>query len=262
MKKRKWWLTVCVLLCLAAVSACAQTSSYENAIYVYMCGSTLESHRGSATDNITEMLSANMPEDTCIVLQTGGARKWRDYNISNDHLTRFIITADGMREIEKLGPASMGDQATLNDFLTFCGENYPATHTGVIFWDHGSGSVDGICFDENHNMDALSIPEFADALSMATQNGQQKYDFIGFDACLMANYETAEAIHNYADYMIASEGMEPVSGWNYATLAERFGEDTFLQDMLDGYAQKCTAYDADVYTLSCIDLTRFWSVII
>ena len=257
MKNMKLWLLMVALLYMAALPAYAQTNEYENAVYIYMCGSTLETRRGCATDNIAEMLSADIPDGTCIVIQTGGARKWRDYDISGDHLTRFVITADGMQEIEKLESASMGNQDTLDDFLAFCSESYPAENTGLIFWNHGSGSINGVCFDENYNMDALTILEFANALGVATGNGQQKYDFIGFDACLMANYETAKAIHNYADYMIASEELEPLGGWDYVTLVENFGKDTFLQDMLDSYTKKCMENAVDVYTLSCIDLTQF-----
>ncbi|MCR5235609.1 MAG: hypothetical protein K6E34_00220 [Lachnospiraceae bacterium] len=35
------------------------------------------------------------------------------------------------------------------------------------------------------------------------------FDFIGFDACLMATVETAYMLSPYADYMIASEEFEP-----------------------------------------------------
>ncbi len=257
MKSMKWWLLACALLCTTALTAYAQPDEYQNAVYIYMCGSTLETRRGCATDNIAEILAADLPEDTCIVIQTGGARRWRDYGISGNHLTRFVITSDGMQEVERLESASMGNKDTLADFLLFCAEGYPAAYTGLIFWDHGGGSVNGVCFDENHGMDALTIPEFSDALGIATGNGQRKYDFIGFDACLMATCETAKAIQPYADAMIASQELEPLGGWDYRTLVERLGEDTFLQDVLDSYARKCREKGVNVYTLSCIDLTQF-----
>lgn len=256
-----WKYFMVVLLFFLMLSACApmdaSAAKYENAIYIYMCGSTLETGRGCATTNISEMLSADIPEDTCIVIETGGARRWRDYDISPEHLTRLLITADGMQEIEKIDAASMGDKDTLADFLEFCNENYPAENTGLVFWDHGGGSIKGVCFDENYNMDALTIPEFSQVLGIVTQNGQRKYDFIGFDACLMANYETAGAIYGYADYMIASEELEALGGWNYVALAEKFGEDTFYEELLKGYSEKCEANAVGVYTLSCIDLTEF-----
>ena len=42
-----------------------------------------------------------------------------------------------------------------------------------------------------------------------------KFDFVGFDACLMATYEMAAHMASYADYMVASEELEPGIGWNY-----------------------------------------------
>ena len=44
-----------------------------------------------------------------------------------------------------------------------------------------------------------------DEINTALENAGVKFDFIGFDACLMATAETALVCSEYADYMIASE---------------------------------------------------------
>ena len=52
-------------------------------------------------------------------------------------------------------------------------------------------------------------------INKALKDSGITYDFIGFDACLMATVETALVASNYADYMIASEETEPGVGWYY-----------------------------------------------
>jgi hypothetical protein len=41
------------------------------------------------------------------------------------------------------------------------------------------------------------------------------FDLIGFDACLMSTLELAKAVKPSADYMLASESIEPTHGWDY-----------------------------------------------
>lgn len=45
-----------------------------------------------------------------------------------------------------------------------------------------------------------------------------KVRILGFDACLMASAEVAFTVSPYADYLIASQEVEPGNGWNYSFL--------------------------------------------
>lgn len=74
----------------------------------------------------------------------------------------------------------------------------------------------GICFDETADNDSLTIHEVNDALYAVQQKDPDFHlDIIGFDACLMATYEMAVHLPSYADYMVASEELEPSLGWSY-----------------------------------------------
>ena len=42
-----------------------------------------------------------------------------------------------------------------------------------------------------------------------------KFDLIGFDTCLMQNFDLAYKLEPYADYFLASEETESGFGWNY-----------------------------------------------
>ena len=49
------------------------------AIYWYLCGSDLESNYGSATEDLSELMEAELPENVKIVIETasGKMRRWK-----------------------------------------------------------------------------------------------------------------------------------------------------------------------------------------
>lgn len=135
---------------------------------------------------------------------------------------------------------------------------FPAEEYALILWNHGGGSVRGICLDQNYGNDSLTLPELETALSSAVQSTGQKFSFIGFDACLMATLDIALIAARFSENMIASQELEPAAGWDYEVLAERLGSADFYESVLDGYAAKCAG--KEYYTLSHIDLSAFGAV--
>ena len=78
----------------------------------------------------------------------------------------------------------------------------------LILCDHGSGSVSGYGYDEKHKTSgSMSLS----GINKALKAGGVEFDFVGFDACLMATAETGLMLNSYADYMIASEETSPAS---------------------------------------------------
>lgn len=49
-------------------------------------------------------------------------------------------------------------------------------------------------------------------------NAAFKFDVIGFDACLMAMYETSAVLTPCANFLLASQLLEPGTGWDYSAL--------------------------------------------
>lgn len=226
---------------------------------LYVCGNNLETKQGSATKNIAELLSAELPDNVTVLIQTGGTRKWRNYGISSDTLSRYTVKDGDIDLLETCPNASMGDGSTLAAFLKWAADKYPAEQNGLILWDHGGGSLDGVCYDELYGNDALTLCELDTALAEVYAITQRKYEFIGFDACLMATYETALTLAPYAENMVASEEKEPSGGWNYKALAENIGKEGFYDVLLSTYAEKSAR--KNYYTLSHIDLNTFSDVI-
>lgn len=48
-------------------------------------------------------------------------------------------------------------------------DTYPAERYGLILWNHGSGTIDGLCFDQQFHNDSLTLPELDVALAEGTR---------------------------------------------------------------------------------------------
>jgi hypothetical protein len=118
--------------------------------------------------------------------------------------------------LEDIGEANMGDAAVLEEFISWAIENYPARRYAVIISSHGGG-WHAIGPDEGNNGDMLELPEIDAALaSVRARYNIDRFDIVGFDACLMSTVEVAAAIAPHAHYMLASQEVVPGQGWDYA----------------------------------------------
>ena len=234
----------------------------EWAVYWYLCGSDLESGHQAASDDISELLSVTLPENTEFVIEAGGTARWDNAKIDENKLTRLTYCGDKLSVEEKTDLKNMGDPETLSDFLLFCLEKHPAKHSMLLVWDHGGGTLGGVSYDANFNMDSLSLPELTEGLEGGIPEGK-KLDIIGFDACLMSTLDTVMAVSDYADYMVASQQLEPVCGWNYSYIAKALQDPIALTardlgvKVCDSFYEGCMTYGlADAATLALTDLGK------
>jgi len=231
-------------------------------IMIYMCGTDLESRSGMATNDMREMAAANLSSKINIIIYTGGCTGWRTNGISNGTNQIYKLQNGQLAQIvQDAGDKSMTDPNTLSEFIQFCAKNYAADRYDLIFWDHGGGSISGFGYDERHKSSgSMDLSE----MNTALKNGGVTFDFIGFDACLMATLETAVMTSNYADYMIASEETEPGIGWYYTDWLNALSRDTSMptveigKNIVDGFVDECNRKCAgQKTTLSVIDLAEF-----
>ncbi len=227
-------------------------------VMVYMIGSDLESEYGAATNDINEMIYSGIQNNINIVVETGGSQQWDNPLISNNRLERYSITSDGLHRLDVIENDSMTNPDTLSSFISYAAENFPANRYFLILWDHGGGSVSGYGYDENH-YDDNSLPP--NMIAKALKDGGVKFDIIGFDACLMGNLETALALEPYADYMVASEEVEPCDGWYYSNFIKILDENKSISSLdlakriIDDYREYSIKEDEESeITLSIIDL--------
>ncbi|MBO6157657.1 MAG: hypothetical protein J6P72_00180 [Firmicutes bacterium] len=235
-------------------------------IFVYLCGSDLESSRfdgGMASEDLTEMIKGSGSENVRFVVETGGSGYWHSTFVDNRGNCRLLIQNGQVTRVVEKTRSNMGKTSTLADFLSWGLKNYASDHMGVILWNHGGGSITGVCFDEQSYYDSLSLREMDAAFISVLPLLSKKFDFIGFDACLMATIETANLMASYADYLVASQESEPGSGWDYIAIGKYLtntpgsSASALGKIICNSFLESCKAMrDDDIATLSVIDLDK------
>ena len=236
---KKGLLAMIALALLLGLCACAEGEETAETdawtVMIYMCGSDLESRHSCATGNLEEIARVRTPQNEFremvsqapdlaeamsyspgkvnVLIETGGARAWHTYALGMNSRTnalqiwRYNMATDtetGTFTLEeKLPLASMAQPDTLSDFIRWGTAHYPAEKYGLVLWGHGGGSATGIFIDELFNNEYMTL----DLLNLALSDGGTHFEAVLFDACMMANIETACAIQEYANWMIASEEM-------------------------------------------------------
>lgn len=142
--------------------------------------------------------------------------------------------------------ANLGDASTLEKFIRFCKENYPAGHYALILSNHGGGAMKknispispsyeefsgtvnlqietNICQDDTSSSDILYTSEISDKLA-----AEDSVDLFALDACLMSSVEFAYQFRNdtgntgfKSDYMVASAPNETSNGFAYESIFKR-----------------------------------------
>ena len=229
-------------------------------IMIYMCGTDLESNYGMATADLNEMLHADIADNVNIIIETGGTKKWQNTVISNKTNQIYQIKNDGIVRLQSdLGKKAMTKASTLTEFIDYCETNFPANRYALIMWDHGGGSASGYGYDEQFPNTGMTL----DVFNKALKDAGCVFDFIGFDACLMATLETALVAEQYADYFIASEETEPGCGWYYTNWLTKLSKNTSMdtvaigKTIIDDFTVACRQQSAsNQTTLSIVDLAE------
>ncbi len=174
---------------------------------------------------LVDRSNKNNEDDGYTDRPVGGLKNWTT--------AKYLYIEKGrLREIADWGEVNMGDPANFKKFLQTAASQFPAQHYGLIFGDHGAGWI-GISGDESadgDNLDTVELPAVFKEITAKTG----KFDLIGFDACLMANFEAAKAIAPFGKTMIASEELEPGNGWNYTPLLGAFTQNPNMDSVALG----------------------------
>ena len=234
-------------------------------VMIYMCGTDLESKYGMGTSDLGEMVKATISDKVNVIVETGGCRAWKNNIVSSSVNQIYQVQTGGLKRLESnFGTAAMTNPDNLATFIQYCTKNYPANRNILILWDHGGGSLSGYGYDEKQSTGftsaaSMTLPQ----IDAALKKGGCTFDWIGFDACLMATLETAMVCNPYADYMIASEESEPGTGWYYTDWLTALSQNTsastesigkVIVDTFISASQRAQA-NAQV-TLSVLDLAK------
>lgn len=175
----------------------------------------------------------------------------------NAPITSKKVTDSGL--IPANNEIDSGDPKLFAKFMDWATQKYPADHTGVIIWNHGSGifrgqpkelknaslkmpeviTQKGFAWDDHGGN--MNLKDLNPALDLAVKNTGKKLDFLDFDACLMAHVEAAYQIKDHVNYLIASEKTEAGDGNDYWGITENISKNPgwsgkdFATDMVKGY---------------------------
>ena len=230
-------------------------------IMVYMCGTDLESNSGMGTSDLQEMLNADVSDKVNLIVFTGGCKQWRNNVVSSSVNQIYQITKGKIKCLaNNAGNGAMTDPATLRSFIQWTSKNFPANRNMLILWDHGGGSVSGFGYDQKNSYPkSMSL----ERIDQALKNSKIKFDFIGFDACLMATTETALMLSDRADYLISSEETEPGKGWYYTDWLTNLSANTSMptlevgKQIVDDYTVTSAKIRGNQQTtLSVVDLAE------
>lgn len=190
--------------------------------------------------------------------------------------TYEVVSNNGINSLKLLKTYDNNQYIVDKDFfisaIDFTTDYAPASKYDLVIWDHGGGpggyGEDEFLRDylEKHKelqdtiKNTVTLKSISEILagSSYVKNGG-KFDFIGFDACLMGNYEVASTVAPYAEYYIGSEENEPGYGWDYNVFFNTLGANPMVSTIdlgsaiIDGFINQ---YDKGNSTLSMVDLGK------
>ena len=106
-------LCMLVLLCGLSFPCPAAAAEKDLTLMIYMAGSDLETQNGAASADIREMLDAGCDFGRMnVVILAGGAERWH-LGLNPEELSVLQLGVRGMRVVQRLPQASMGQPDTL-----------------------------------------------------------------------------------------------------------------------------------------------------
>ncbi|OGT50503.1 MAG: hypothetical protein A3E82_03310 [Gammaproteobacteria bacterium RIFCSPHIGHO2_12_FULL_38_11] len=179
------------------------------------------------TDNIKSMEQVGSNDEVNVIVQWASLAKRKTVRL-------FIKKSTNPNKItspviERLGLVDMGKYTTLEDFIKWGVEHYPAEHYFIDVWNHGGGwhvaarnaspgfhPMDISWDDLSGN--SITTEQLGQSMGYAARLMGHKVDLYGSDACLMGMAEVANEMSDSVSYYVGSQELEPGAGWPYAEL--------------------------------------------
>jgi|SaaInlLV_10m_DNA_2_1039722.scaffolds.fasta_scaffold00046_48 hypothetical protein len=254
-----------------------------NVIVYLAANNTLSEYAFLSIDQMKKV-GSNSRVNVLVQLDKPGYQKVKHIKVSPNkiHVEEELSLISGTRE-------------SLFECVKWATTKHPAKHTALILWNHGSGPIDpagwgrnwlarrdefliidpetglldidtdllrGIAFNETHNvyLNNNDLTVTLEKISRELLNGK-KIDIVGMDACFMATVEIGSQIKNSAKYLVASQEVEPGSGWNYQRVLSPFitqnlSPKSFAQVIVESYKQQYQNRFAR-QTQSAIDMENY-----
>lgn len=189
--------------------------------------------REAATLDMVELHKEGAPENTAVIAQLyRGDLKWSFANFAKKVASLFkpstpaAVAQDwrGMKvyEVGHLGTGaaeasyspsttpSPSDRQSLEDYLAWGMQQYPAEHYAVVLSGHGSPN--GLLSDSASKQ--MPFEQVSQALKGAATRSGHSVDVVLFDSCSTAGPVAEAAMKGATDYLVASENRIKAGGWS------------------------------------------------
>lgn len=147
---------------------------------------------------------------------------------------RWQINHSGYPVRQIIEAADVTDPASLTSFLLWAKSLSTDHHRALVLWGHGDGWDQDIWQPEITTRTEPTVQPFGmfggsnsngtramlanHRISQAINDADLSLSVLGFDGCSMATLETLYEYSDNAHYLIASQHLIPLQGWNYFDL--------------------------------------------
>lgn len=220
---------LCLLLCLFMLAACGGGGGgggtpgpvpVTKAAWTFMVYLDADNDLDPyASGDLAEMMEVGSTAQVNIIVQHDGYQK---------PAYRYKVEKGVLAKLADLGEVNMASAQTISDFISFSAANYPAERYALVLWNHGNGwksgslvkQVKSILADWDNN-GVKSAPLDNSLVAKGIAGGGVTIDLLGVDACIMATIEAAYEFRNVSRYMVASQELVQIKGWDYRDLLTR-----------------------------------------
>ncbi len=222
---------------------------------------------GAAIGDLHEMMAVGSTDDAHLIVQIDRSERHHEGGVGGlpdfTGAKRLRVEAGSLTELADLGEIAMGTPEALADFIAWGVQAYPADRYGLVLWDHGGGWIIFGTDDAPYHH-GLDLRELSEGVRVGLERaGLSRLALIGIDACLMGTWEVAHALHPYAEYLLASQELEPGHGWDYRSLAvvrddPKADPVALGEELIRGFHAQAKGFKTlHEITLSLVDLTRW-----
>lgn len=246
--------TFITLIIAMALSLNMYSQDKEWTLLVYMVGSDIVD---DGIADLGEMQAAGSTENINIVALLGGSKRegWNTPAAS--------IYVDGIEipaEFDAPGE-HMAIASNISEFIDWGVTQYPAKRYMMIFYNHGM-DIRGFGWDEFADK-ALTVNDIQTGIANSEfiQNNN-KFEILGFDACLMASLEVMAELQSFSKYYVASEETEPYHAWYWTPVIEAMNGTIGIttpelgQIIVDNYMLQSQDLKTENVTLSMVEMDR------
>jgi len=151
-------------------------------------------------------------------------------------------------EGETLPPGTdLGDAKTLEQFLEWGAENYPAEHYAVVLSDHGQGILGSMTGGKSGKM--INNRELGEVLNQFARQTGQNRTLLNLDSGLMGQAEVAYQLKEGAGYLVASQDLQNTLPLPLPGLMGAVPQDKVMQDLKAGIKERGDISEAELAEL-------------